>query len=1009
MAKGPIRFAPLFILVFISAGFFASPAWAQTAGTARGTITDPSGAVIPGATVQFSGASGAHSVKTNGMGSYTVALPAGTYAVQANAPGFVTFARPEFNVSAGQVNSLDIAMQIATETQQVQVSDTAAGQLSTDPSANAGALVLKDADLDALPDDPDDLESDLEALAGPAAGPSGPQFFIDGFSGGQLPPKSSIREIRINSNPFAPEFDRPGFGRIEIFTKPGTDKFHGQVYVNFGDGIFDSRNPLVIGHQPGYTSKILSANLGGPLTKKASFFVDFDRRQIDEGVLIDAQALNGALQKTLINEVYPTPQRRWTISPRLDYQLSANNTLTLRYNHTDNSTVTGVGGFSLPSQQTDRGQKNNTVQVTETSVLGTKAVDETRFQMFYSYINQVGTGDFSIPGINVASAFNSGGAPFSTDFTHTRDYELQNILTITEGKHAVKIGGRLRQANLDSLATTNFNGSWSFGQPIPPPGGAPWCLSGIANPTSLDLYQQTEELLGEGVPMAQILSEGCGPSQFTLNAGIPQQGVRQLDLDLFVQDDWRVRNNLTISAGLRYETQNNIHDHLDWAPRAAIAWAPGAKGSTAGKTVFRAGWGMFYDRFSEASVLNALRYNGVEQQNFLINNALLAGGATNTLAALSAYPGIPDLSLLTLQNQALYRIDRNFKAPYMMQTALSVERSLPGRTTVSFNYVDTRGVHVMRQRDINAYLPGTYTGPGTGVRPYPLNDDIYLYESSGIFKQSQYIFNVNSRLNSHLQLQGYYVYGQAHSNANGFPMNQYNDNADWGRAIYDARNRAFLGGNVGLPFKWVIAPFVTMSSGLPFNITTGNAFAGDGIFNARPSFATNASIARNVFATPWGVFNSQPLPGETIIPFDFGDGPAQFTVNFRLSRTWGWGEATAGNGFRGGGGGGFGGGRGGRGGGAGGGFSNAGRGFGGFGDAGGTGHKYQLTFLINVRNAFNHVNYGQPNGVLTSPFFGQSTTLSSGGFPGGGGGQFGGGVGSAAGNRRVELQLRFQF
>lgn len=984
--------------------FLAAAASAQTTGTARGTITDPSGAVIPGATIQFSGSGASQSVKTNGMGSYTVTLPAGTYAVQASAPGFVAFSRPEFNISAGQVNALDIAMQIATETQQVQVSDTGAGQLSTDPSANAGALVLKDADLETLPDDPDDLQADLEALAGPAAGPSGPQFFVDGFSGGQLPPKSSIREIRINSNPFAPEFDRPGFGRIEVFTKPGTDKFHGQAFVNIGDDIFDTRNPLVIGHQPGYTSKYFTGNLAGPLTKKASFFIDFNRRQIDQGTLIDAQALDSNLQQILLNSVYPTPQRLWMISPRLDYQLSANNTLVLRYNHTDNSTIGGVGGFSLPSQQTDKDQKNNTVQITETAVLGTKAVDETRFQMFYSYLNQVGVGDFSIPGVTVTNAFSSGGAPFSTDYTHTRTYEVQNLLTITQGKHAIKVGGRLRQGDLDSLATTNFNGSWTFGQPIQPLSG-PWCLAGIANPTSLNLYQETELLLSQGVPMAQILSEGCGPSQFTLNAGIPRQSVRQLDLGLFAQDDWRVRNNLTLSFGLRYETQNNIHDHLDLGPRGAIAWAPWQKGNSAGKTVFRAGWGMFFDRFAEANVLNALRYNGVAQQNYVINNALLAGGAVDAQAALSAYPGVPDMSLLTLQNQALYEIDRNFRAPYMMQTAFSVERSLPGRTTVSFNYVDTRGVHVMRERDINAYLPGTYTGPGTGVRPYPINDDIYLYESSGIFKQSQYIVNVNSRINSHFQLQGYYAYGQAHTNASSFPMDQYNDDAEWGRAPYDARHRAFIGGNVGLPLKWVAAPFVTMNSGLPFNITTGNAFDGDGIFNARPSFATSASNPRYVYTTPWGVFNAQPLPGETLIPYDFGDGPTQFSVNLRLSRTWGWGERVTGP-RGGGGGGGFGGG-GGRGG--GGGFNTGGRGFGGFGNAGGGGQKYQLTFLVNVRNAFNHVNYGPPNGVLTSPFFGQSTTLSSGNLPNGGGPTQFGGAGSAAGNRRIELQLRFQF
>jgi hypothetical protein len=241
--------AASFTFVFLST-FTSQNLPAQSTGTACGQVSDPSGAVVPGASLQLTGNGLSRSAKTDGQGRYTVSLPAGTYSVQANAAGFVAFNRPDFNVTAGQTSSLDIALQIATETQQVQVSDETAGQVSTDPSANAGALVLKNEDLEALPDDPDDLQADLEALAGPAAGPAGAQFFVDGFSGGQLPPKSSIREIRINSNPFAAEFDRPGFGRIEIFTKPGTDKFHGSAFYNMGDRIFDTRNPLIRSYLP---------------------------------------------------------------------------------------------------------------------------------------------------------------------------------------------------------------------------------------------------------------------------------------------------------------------------------------------------------------------------------------------------------------------------------------------------------------------------------------------------------------------------------------------------------------------------------------------------------------------------------------------------------------------------------------------------------------------------------------------------------------------------------------
>ena len=1002
-------------------------ALAQGAGTLRGQVVDPSSAVIPNATVVVTGGNGVtRNAKSNGQGQFTISnLPAGTYSVRADAKGFVTFTKPDVNVSPGQATPLDIALQIATEAQEVQVSESSQAQLSVDASSNVSAIVLKEEDLEELPDDPDDLQADLEALAGPAAGPNGAQFFVDGFSGGQLPPKSTIREIRINSNPFSSEFDRPGFGRIEILTKPGSDKYHGMAFFNFGDRVFDSRNPLLTTSPPAYSSKLYTANFGGPLSKRASFLLDFNGRNINENALVNARILDNNFNEVPYNVAVVTPTRYWQLNPRLDYQLSTNNTLVVRYNHTSTSNLGGVGTFSLPTQETQAFNKNNLVQITETAVLGTKAVDETRFQFRDSHNNQIGLGDFLIPGINVNSSFNSGGAPESTNFTHDKSYELQNFVTLAEGRHAIKVGFRAREDDTSSQATSNFNGSYTFAAPNVAR-GIPACLAGYANPTSLDLYQQTQILLSQGVPISTILAEGCGPTQLTLSGGIPLQSVTQFDLGVYVQDDWRLRPNLTINMGLRYETQTNIQDHMDWAPRVGFAWAPGAKANGASKTVIRGGYGIFYDRFTDTNVLNVLRYNGIEQQNYIITQGLPNAAAALAYYALTpgAAPALPPTSLLNLQNQAIYQIAANFKAPSMSQLAIGVDRQLPARTQMSVNFVDTRGVHLLRTRDINAPCPpGDASICGiAGVRPNPSEGDIYLYESSGIFKQMQIITNVNSRVNSHIQLQGYYTYGQAHTNtsgsqnASGFSMDQYNNAIDWGRASFDARHRGFIGGTVGLPLQIQANPFVTMSSGLPFNITTGSDFNGDSIFNARPAFANGAPCGGNIKCTPYGNFNIAPVAGAALIPYNYGNGPAQFSVNIRLSRTWGWGERaepTRPNRGGGGGGGGFGAPGGGRGGPRGG-FGGGGRGgFGRFG-GGNTGKRYNLTLTASARNAFNHANLGQPTGSLISPFFGQSLTLASGGGPGGGGGgggpggPFGGGA-SEAGNRKIEFQLRFQF
>ena len=159
-------------------------------------------------------------------------------------------------------------------------------ELSTEPENNAGAVVLKGDDLDALPDDPDDLAAALQALAGPSAGPNGGQIFVDGFTGGRLPPRASIREIRINSNPFSAEYDRLGFGRIEILTRPGTDRYRGQVSFNFNDDALNSRNPFADSTSADPDATVWWKFWWSTPQAKSFFFVDFDKRDVDDETLI---------------------------------------------------------------------------------------------------------------------------------------------------------------------------------------------------------------------------------------------------------------------------------------------------------------------------------------------------------------------------------------------------------------------------------------------------------------------------------------------------------------------------------------------------------------------------------------------------------------------------------------------------------------------------------------------------------------------------------------------------
>src|SRR5580700_636655 len=359
---------PLFALLLLLTSSLALRA--QQLGILHGTVTDESGALVPGAKVTVSNAAGPVKSATAGNdGGYSIAgLAPGKYTVLVTFPGLAQAQPAPVDLSNGGNVALDVKLQVAAEKQEVTVQENVGPMVSTDPSQNAGALILRGADLDALSDDPDDLQSDLEALAGPSAGPSGGQIYIDGFTGGTLPSKDSIREIRINQNPFSPEFDKLGYGRIEIFTKPGSDKFHGNVNFNFGDDALNSRNPYAAEKAP-LLLKDFQSTLSGPINKRTSFFIDLSDRSINSGTVINAITADTAApqsQGTPFNQVFKAPQNRLRVSPRIDYQLNQNNTLTIRYGYTRNdSSDQGIGTLSLVSRGYENLETDHTVQIVE--------------------------------------------------------------------------------------------------------------------------------------------------------------------------------------------------------------------------------------------------------------------------------------------------------------------------------------------------------------------------------------------------------------------------------------------------------------------------------------------------------------------------------------------------------------------------------------------------------------------------------------------------------------------
>jgi carboxypeptidase family protein len=1035
------------LLIIISAAFtFAQ----QGRGSLRGQVADELGASIVGATVTITDASGVQkTTTTNGEGVYTFnGLAPGKYSVIVTSTGFAPSDETEVDIKTGPRQSLDVTLKVTIEEQKVTVA--AETPLSTDATGNANQTLITGKDLDVLPDDPDELAAALQALAGPSVGPNGGQIFIDGFSGGRLPPKDSIREIRINQNPFAAENDQPS-GRIDILTRPGTDKLRGSSFFNFQDESLNSRNPFS-NSRTSYQARQFGGNLGGPLVKKkASFFVDFERREQDDNELVKARILDENFSPVELGFGVLTPRRFTTFSPRFDYQINTNNTLIARYTYNrSRRTNQGVGGFSLPERGYDSASLQQTFQLTETAVLNAEMINETRFQ--YTRNRNESFANNTIPTLNVSSAFTSGGSQIGNFFNTEQRWELQNFLAWQKGTHALKFGGRLRGVRISENNPNNFGGTYTFAGGLVPqldsndqliPGAPPIFAD------SLERYRRTLVFQDQGLSPLQIRALGGGASQFSISTGEPLADVSQVDVGFYAQDDWRVKPNLTFSFGLRYENQTNISSKLNFAPRVGVAWSPGSANSARPpQMVIRAGGGVFYNRFNENSTLLANRFNGVNQQQFFISERpLFANGVIVPLlpSPLDAFPDLPATAGLTAARQATWRVAEDLRAPTVYLGGVQVERQLPYKFTLFAGLFSVHIQHVIRARDINAPIPGsiTLTNP-TGTRPFGDVGEINQFESSGRFDQNNLFIGFNNRFNRTISFFSSYSLSKTSNDTDGqggslFPANSYDLTGEYGRGGFDVRHRFTFAGTLNLPW-WQVSlnPFIIATSGRPFNITTGQDLNGDRQFNERPSFAPAGidcnSPLPNIICTPFGNFNVRPSDGEAIIPRNFGQGPGYFSVNLRISKTWSFGSmpsSTAANrdnsgrqGVPGAGGRGSGpvgppggipgaGGGGGRGGGGGGGGQGRGAGGGipGIGGPPGAAEakRYSMQFSLNFQNILNRVNLSTPQGNLSSPFFGESLSLggSFGGFGGGGGG--GGGAGSGAGNRQVTAQVRFNF
>src|SRR5260370_35781765 len=288
--------------------------------------------------------------------------------------------------------------------------------ISTDSDRNAESVVLSGRDLEALPNDPDALLATLQAMSGPVQGEngSGAAVKVDGFSNGQMPPKEAIREVRINNNPYSAENEYMGWNGIEIFTQPGSEKWHGNLAFNFADESLNSRNPYAFRRAP-FQQLVFNSALSGPIVKKrASFNLYAGRNASETNSVVNATTLDlVTLRPFLFNQTFVPPQRSEYVSARLDVKLNKKHTLVGSYDFGEGAQgLQGIGGFSLPSRAFSSRRQNHNFQLVESALINEKTVNETRLQVSHSIFRQ--TTNTALSALNVIDSFFRGCSHIGT-------------------------------------------------------------------------------------------------------------------------------------------------------------------------------------------------------------------------------------------------------------------------------------------------------------------------------------------------------------------------------------------------------------------------------------------------------------------------------------------------------------------------------------------------------------------------------------------------------------------
>ena len=755
-----------------------------------GIVLDPSGAVIVEAKVLLRRASdrAEQTSTTNQKGQFNFTrVTSGNYEMTVQKEGFKLTTTP-FTVGAQIPVPLQIILPIAEVRADTAVVDQP-NQVSVNPEDNLNIIKLDRAALKKLPVLGNDVIGALTNLldAG-SVGSGGATVIVDGLESRKKKiPASQIQEVRINQNPYSAEFSRPGRGRIEVITKAGAPEYHGEFNFILRDYHLDARNAFATTRPP-EQRRIIDSNLSGPLGKgkKTTFLLGVAREEEDLQAVVFASTPTGIVSQ---NVAYPN--RDTELSLRVNHQVGEKTTFSIRYEHTFDSSVNGgVGGFNLPEVATNSDGRDHELYFTQRRIFSPKLINEFTFRMGGDRNSTRGL-RLGTPRIVVLDAFTGGGSQIDRRSTELQ-VQLNEIISWTQGKHFVKGGLNIPDiTRRGSSDRSNFGGTFSF--------------------STLTDYLNNRPFL-----FSVIQKVGRGDDHLVF---------WQKDFGVFVQDNILVRPNFSIGLGSRYERQNYLGDENNFAPRLSFAYAPGKQR----KTVIRGGSGLFYDRTGSGPISDILRFDGQRLRQVFISN-----------------PSYPDPfssgGTLAAQPSSIVRFAPELRSPYTIQSSLGVERQLAKALTATVSYIHTRSIKLFRSRNINAPFPPS------SQRPDPTIGVLRQVESSALGQGHALEFVLRGKVTSFFNGTVQYTLGRAYNNAGGInslPANNYDLTREWARAEFDERHRFNLLGSIEAGDWFNLGVTLSLTSGRPYNLTTGRDDNHDTIANDRP-----AGVQRNSLQGP---------------------------------------------------------------------------------------------------------------------------------------------------------------